>query len=493
MSPLASFRDKTGADLESAAFDRLSKVLLSPAAGPAADTVLSSSGSSGSSASSPHSSSGAASNTPPSEFDWLADRAEADKLTDLLASIGSDLESSAAAAAGVGVGIEGHWADGFQFHGFEHPVQTKLAKERAASHSTPAGTATGGERRASGSLYPSLTAFTSAGTTAATSSFATTQQAPVQVRSSRPLAPAQIAPYEPHRSTIHHQALLQRAPPISSVRGTSTVESGMVGEKGEDGAEGKYGESIRSTSVKLPPLAAGSSEPSDETTATTTTVTTAASTTGGTTLPSFKSLFSEIPPTTASTATGVGAKRPSYPSLVDFKSPTPPYRPWSTGTSSRSEAYRPVTAESLSGRVDHLGLSSSSESGLDEEEDELEQDPEDDEEGRHKRTRLGERGGEGEEERQVARNRLAVVHALIVKVNEVHRALAARKAGQRSAFSSDQVRTEVQVGEGGDQEGKVEVRREGGEVGEEGEGEVEMAGSNTPVGQRSGSPMNEDD
>lgn len=413
----------------STAIDRLA-ILLStePSPAPGLEHTGSSIGS-GSSPSSPHSSGVASSQTPPSDFDWLADRAEADKMTDFLATLGGSLEASANQG----------WAETSPMPLFEPSSGAKSASltsyaPDSSNKAYPELSSATPDRRSSGSLYPSL-----AGLGGQYQQPAPSASFDSQVRMSRPLAPAQIAPFEAHSISMHQQALLQRAPP--SRRETETIEDPMDVESTTP-TDTKYAESLRSTAVRLPPIeqpkrlpdpkpSSGyslpalrrSEESSDD-----------LPKSGGPTLPSFRSLFGQTSEPSPSPASSSSRMYPSLPGLQ--QQPTPPERASSVASSDG----RPTTADSLAGRVDGITLdrrsrsnSSSALSSASSSTNVI------DAEAHHKRSRLGQELEDDEDEedeeyddeedvkREEAQRRLAVVHALILKVNELHREALKKK------------------------------------------------------------------
>ncbi|PLW35223.1 hypothetical protein PCASD_08612 [Puccinia coronata f. sp. avenae] len=201
--------------------------------------------------------------SPPSDFDWLADKAETNKLTDLLAHIGSEIESSTAAMFGPA------WSDLLSFNTAlpdEQPAPKRPSVSPLAApslnqlpnahpdrvpqyHATrlPSNSSFGTmpptttTSSSSSSNYPPLPIFYP--------SFSNTQQklpTDCQVRVSKPLAPPELSVASHYSAPIslHKVNPLQRAMSVTTMHAPALETSGsIISSSGSKLAD--YGEMAR--------------------------------------------------------------------------------------------------------------------------------------------------------------------------------------------------------------------------------------------------------
>lgn len=414
-----------------------------------------------SNASSPHSYNNdvSASFTPPSELDWLAEKSEADKLTDLLASIGNEIESATADA------IAGTWPVDvpyafpldpsanskmpFNFSPHANP-QTFNSNPSLGSYQSQA------HRRGSGQSYHSLSPPTNFNPSPHSypvlptfGSDYTFNESMVNIqeniRVSRPLAPPQLASISPsaHPMNLQRVTPLQRAVPVVTSESLVSVDS-----PGDQQATGCEDPDCKAKNLELAPL------------------TSPKTTLSGTTLPPLRTLFGHVntslPQNSPSSPAGNNHSRPSdqkplYPSLVSL---TASFSRLADEVQSPC-GERPGTADSLSRRVHGMKLASRKGSvaslksapsppaseahsieSLDEHMATSESDFQQDPDLPSKRFRVSHTSNalsaftpsngahlsvEQQEKLDQARRQLAVVHAMIVRVNEIHRAMASKR------------------------------------------------------------------
>lgn len=442
-------------------------------------------------ASSPHSHSYELSSslTPPSDFEWLAEKSEADKLTDLLATIGQEIESSTAKA------IAGEWPDNPSFN-FTLPFDTPFAAKPPSSspppplapayspNAGPGSFPTFAPRRNSGTAYGSVSP-PSAGFSLPASSYPTLSTFnyhpmvnPVtptydNIHVSRSLAPPQLATAPPptHFMNLQRVAPLQRAvsitsptaEPFASLEQSSPAESESK-HASPHRAPNHHNEHHSSShrNLDLAPLSLSNKT----------------NPISGTTLPPLRELFGDVAtpltpvgassPTSPVTSTPFTRTSPSsqsshYPSLASISA---------SFTRSHDEVQpyveRPGTADSLARRVHGMKLASrksslasltspssppaledSSSSPFDEHSPSVEDTAaESGLELPSKRSRLSHTSPSAlfslpehvlpvaeRAKLDIAKRRLAIVHSLIVTINQAHRVMAANRARQR--FSSD--------------------------------------------------------
>ncbi|OAV89510.1 hypothetical protein PTTG_04135 [Puccinia triticina 1-1 BBBD Race 1] len=234
--------------------------------------------------------------SPPADFDWLAEKAETDKLTDLLAHIGSEIESSTAAMFGPS------WPDILSFNTslpadqppvkrpsmssfssaplnqFPNPEVDHVPQFHAARlpsnppyASMPPATAS--------SNYPTLPTFHSG--------YPNLQRPPAdcQMRVSKPLAPPELSAVSHYSASmgIHKVNPLQRAMPVTThtpaldpMLQSSDPKPADQTEFPSDGVDSSSARVSIDKSLELAPMGAGKSKPLS-----------------GTTLPPLRALFGD--------------------------------------------------------------------------------------------------------------------------------------------------------------------------------------------------------
>ncbi|KAH9825224.1 hypothetical protein DFH28DRAFT_19887 [Melampsora americana] len=411
--------------------------------------------------------------TPPSELEWLAEKSEADKLTDLLASIGTEIESATANA------MAGTWPEDVPYNvafpldananskmpfNFSPPAMPPMfnSNPSVSSYQNPS------HRRGSVQSYHSLSPPThfnpSPHSYPALPTFGSDQMfnesmANIQenVRVSRPLAPPQLASVSPSSQSMN----IQRVTPLQkAVPGvTSALESFVsVDSSGTDDMDTNHPSFNQTAGCEDPDCKVKNLELAPLTSPHKSNLGT------GTTLPPLRTLFRNVNPSILQNSPSPPAsnnysrssdQKPLYPSLANL-----------TATFSRLAedstcVERPGTADSLSRRVHGMKLASrkgsvaslrsvpsppASEShsieSLDEHmapsDSEFQHDPD----LPSKRFRVSHTSNalsaftpsssvhlsvEQQEKLDQARRQLAVVHAMIVKINEIHRAMASKR------------------------------------------------------------------
>ncbi|KAH9459693.1 hypothetical protein Pst134EB_007923 [Puccinia striiformis f. sp. tritici] len=161
--------------------------------------------------------------SPPSDFEWLADKTETDKLTDLLAHIGSEIESSTADMFGPA------WPEIMSLNS-TLPAEQPTTKRTSVScmSSAPANQFPAQfhpSRLPANSPYGSMPTVTSSSSSYPTlpalhSGYPTLQRLPAdcQMRVSKPLAPPELsaASHYPAPMSLHKVNPLQRAMPVTT-------------------------------------------------------------------------------------------------------------------------------------------------------------------------------------------------------------------------------------------------------------------------------------
>ncbi|CAH7666531.1 hypothetical protein BY996DRAFT_6417403 [Phakopsora pachyrhizi] len=384
--------------------------------------------------------------TPPSDFEWLTEKTEADKLTNLLASIGDDIELSTSAALGV------NWPENYSFDFgvplFEPTTSKPPFGSSLNSHSNsqlPNGAQTLSaldtvSPRGSNVTQPLVSSHGFSSYPALPGplnypmfSHSVTED---QIRVSRPLAPPQVSMTANYPSTIglHKVNPLQRAPPSPTPHPCNECPR-SIGETEPIGPD---------DSLELAPLSS------------------CARSSMGTTLPPLRALFgdnsdSPIPPsTTQAYSRASSVSQPViYPLLTGLSSS---FSRVGDESSLASSGDPPSTADSLTRSVRKMNLASKKTSltslrsassppppdcrlpefsGEKDTEDEP-QPISESEDIPHKRHKLSARvasrspvspalSPKEQENILRAQRQLVLVHALIVKINETHRAMVARR------------------------------------------------------------------
>ncbi|KAA1074305.1 hypothetical protein PGTUg99_033687 [Puccinia graminis f. sp. tritici] len=235
---------------------------------------------------------------PPSDLDWLADKAETNKLTDLLAHIGSEIESSTAAIFGPS------WPDILSFNTSlptEQPAVKRTSTTSLSSaplnHHIPNAevdrtssfhTARHPHNPSYGSMPPATSSSSYPTLPTSYCGYPNLQRPPAdcQMRVSKPLAPPELssASYYSAPMSLHKVNPLQRAMPVATHAPTN-MESALQpsGQKladqvdfSNDGADSSSRRLSIDQSLELAPMGLSKSKPLS-----------------GTTLPPLRTLFGD--------------------------------------------------------------------------------------------------------------------------------------------------------------------------------------------------------